>query len=193
MTSAERIILVGGGGHCRSVIDVIEQQGKYKIDGIVDLKENIGEKVLGYPVIACDNQLRELFYSCKNALTTVGHIKTNSLRLKLYESLKGIGYKLPVITSPLAYVSRHAQIGEGTVIMHHALVNANANIGKNCIINSKALIEHDAQVGDHCHISTASVINGGVVVENNTFVGSNSTSKQEANLMGFIKAGSLAK
>src|SRR5690606_32925171 len=110
-----------------------------------------------------------------------------------YESLKEIGYKLPVITSPLAYVSRHAQIGEGTLIMHHALVNANANIGKNCIINSKALIEHDAQVGDHCHISTASVINGGVVVENNTFVGSNSTSKQEANLMGFIKAGSLAK
>ncbi|WP_312905603.1 NeuD/PglB/VioB family sugar acetyltransferase [Stutzerimonas nitrititolerans] len=193
MTSAERIILVGGGGHCRSVIDVIEQQGKYKIDGIVDLKENIGEKVLGYPVIACDNQLRELFSSCKNALITVGHIKTNSLRLKLYESLKGIGYKLPVITSPLAYVSRHAQIGEGTVIMHHALVNANANIGKNCIINSKALIEHDAQVGDHCHVSTASVLNGGVVVENNTFVGSNSTSKQEANLMGFIKAGSLAK
>jgi len=193
MTSAERIILVGGGGHCRSVIDVIEQQGKYKIDGIVDLKENIGEKVLGYPVIACDKQLRELFSSCKNAVITVGHIKTNSLRLKLYESLKEIGYKLPVITSPLAYVSRHAQIGEGTVIMHHALVNANANIGKNCIINSKALIEHDAQVGDHCHISTASVINGGVVVENNTFVGSNSTSKQEANLMGFIKAGSLAK
>ncbi|MHB0841224.1 NeuD/PglB/VioB family sugar acetyltransferase [Stutzerimonas nitrititolerans] len=193
MTSAERIILVGGGGHCRSVIDVIEQQGKYKIDGIVDLKENIGEKILGYPVIACDNQLRELFSSCKNAVITVGHIKTNSLRLKLYESLKEIGYKLPVITSPLAYVSRHAQIGEGTLIMHHALVNANANIGKNCIINSKALIEHDAQVGDHCHISTASVINGGVVVENNTFVGSNSTSKQEANLMGFIKAGSLAK
>lgn len=193
MTSAERIILVGGGGHCRSVIDVIEQQGKYKIDGIVDLKENIGEKILGYPVIACDNQLSELFSSCKNAVITVGHIKTNSLRLKLYESLKEIGYKLPVITSPLAYVSRHAQIGEGTVIMHHALVNANANIGKNCIINSKALIEHDAQVGDHCHISTASVINGGVVVENNTFVGSNSTSKQEANLMGFIKAGSLAK
>lgn len=193
MTSAERIILVGGGGHCRSVIDVIEQQGKYKIDGIVDLKENIGEKILGYPVIACDNQLRELFSSCKNAVITVGHIKTNSLRLKLYGSLKEIGYKLPVITSPLAYVSRHAQIGEGTLIMHHALVNANANIGKNCIINSKALIEHDAQVGDHCHISTASVINGGVVVENNTFVGSNSTSKQEANLMGFIKAGSLAK
>ncbi|WP_312484570.1 NeuD/PglB/VioB family sugar acetyltransferase [Stutzerimonas nitrititolerans] len=193
MTSAERIILVGGGGHCRSVIDVIEQQGKYKIDGIVDLKENIGKKILGYPVIACDNQLRELFSSCKNAVITVGHIKTNSLRLKLYESLKEIGYKLPVITSPLAYVSRHAQIGEGTLIMHHALVNANANIGKNCIINSKALIEHDAQVGDHCHISTASVINGGVVVENNTFVGSNSTSKQEANLMGFIKAGSLAK
>ncbi|WP_417448328.1 NeuD/PglB/VioB family sugar acetyltransferase [Idiomarina abyssalis] len=193
MTHAESIILVGGGGHCRSVIDVIEQQGRYQIAGIVDLKENIGKQVLGYPIIASDSQLWELFYSCKNAVITVGHIRTNSLRLKLYESLKEIGYNFPVIISPLAYVSRHAQIDEGTVIMHHALINANAIVGKNCIINSKALIEHDALVGDHCHVSTASVLNGGVVVENNTFVGSNATSKQEANLTGFIRAGSLAK
>lgn len=189
----EGIILVGGGGHCRSVIDVIEQQGKYQIVGIVDLKELIGQQVLGYPVIGCDDQLPELLERCRTAVITVGHLRSNHLRLKLYELLKDIGYALPVITSPLAYVSQHAEIGEGTVVMHHALINANASIGKNCIINSKALIEHDVQVGDHCHISTASVLNGGVVVADHTFVGSNATSKQEAQLTGFIKAGSLAK
>jgi len=77
--------------------------------------------------------------------------------------------------------------------MHHALVNANAKIGKNCIINTKALIEHDCIVEDNCHISTASIINGGVVVKNDSFVGSNSTSKQSIEIDGFIKAGSLAK
>lgn len=189
----ESILLVGGGGHCRSVIDVIEQQGKYHIVGIVDLKEQIGKQVLGYPVIACDDQLPALFDSCKHAVVTVGHLRTNSLRITLFEQLKAIGYTLPVIVSPLAYVSRHAQIGEGTVVMHHALINVNASVGRNCIVNSKALIEHDVRIGNHCHVSTASVLNGGVVVEDNTFVGSNATSKQEAKLTGFIKAGSLAK
>lgn len=191
--AGESIILVGGGGHCRSVIDVIEQQGKYHIAGIVDLKEHIGKQVLGYPVIACDDQLPELFGACRHAVITVGHIRSNSLRITLFEQLKAIGYTLPVIVSPLAYVSQHAQIGEGTVVMHHALINVNASVGRNCIVNSKALIEHDVYIGDHCHVSTASVLNGGVVVEDNTFVGSNATSKQEAKLTGFIKAGSLAK
>ena len=69
----------------------------------------------------------------------------------------------------------------------------NTKIGKNCIINTKALIEHDCIVEDNCHISTASVINGGVIVKNDSFVGSNSTSKQSIEISGFIKAGSLAK
>ena len=189
----EKIVLIGGGGHCHSVIDVIEQENKYEIIGIVDLKENIGKKILDYEIIGCDDDLETIFLSCKNALITVGQIKTNDLRVKLFERLKKIGFYLPVIVSSLAYVSKHSFIEEGTVIMHHALVNANVKIGKNCIINSKALIEHDCIIGNNCHISTASVINGGVIVKDNTFFGSNATSKQVIEIAGFIKAGSLAK
>lgn len=173
-----KIILIGGGGHCHSVIDVIEQTNKYEIVGIVDTKENIGKKVLDYEVIACDDDLEELFKTCKNAVITIGHIKSNALRVKLFAKLKNIGFSLPVIISPLAYVSKHSKIEEGTVIFHHALINANAKIGKNCIINSKALIEHDCIVEDNCHISTASVLNGGVIVRENTFFGSNAMSKE---------------
>ena len=189
----EKIVLIGGGGHCHSVIDVIEQTNKYEIIGIVDIKENIGKKVLPPQIIACDDDLEELFKTCKNAIITIGHIKTNELRKKLFEKAKNIGFDFPNIISPLAYVSKHSFIDEGTVVMHHALVNANAKIGKNCIINTKALIEHDCIVEDNCHISTASVINGGVIVKNDSFVGSNSTSKQAIEIDGFIKAGSLAK
>lgn len=187
------IILIGAGGHCRSVIDVIEQEGRYQILGLVDIEVNIGSRILGYEVIASDAQLPELITHCNNALVTVGHIQSNILRVKLFQQLKQLGYRLPTIVSPLAYVSRHATLEEGTVVMHHALINANAKIGCNCIINSKALVEHDVKVGDHCHISTASVLNGGVVVKDNTFFGSNATSRQETMLEGFIKAGSLTK
>ncbi|MDN5067869.1 NeuD/PglB/VioB family sugar acetyltransferase [Aliarcobacter butzleri] len=189
----EKIVLIGGGGHCHSVIDVIEQENKYEIIGIVDTKENIGKKVLDYNIIACDDDLETIFLSCKNALITVGQIESNKIRVKIYNKLKEIGFNLPVIISPLAYVSNHSSIEEGTIIMHHALVNANTKIGKNCIINTKALIEHDCIIGDNCHISTASVLNGGVRVKENSFFGSNATSKQSIEIDGFIKAGSLAK
>ena len=189
----EKIILIGGGGHCISVIDVIEQQNKYEILGIIDTKENIGKKVLDYEVIGCDDDLKEFFESCQNALVTVGQIKSNDLRVKLYETLKLIGFNLPVIISPFSYVSKHAHIDAGTIVMHHALVNANARIGQNCIINSKALIEHDAVVNDNCHISTGSIINGGVVVMANTFVGSNAVTKEYITIEGFIKAGDVIK
>jgi sugar O-acyltransferase (sialic acid O-acetyltransferase NeuD family) len=189
----EKIILIGGGGHCHSVIDVIEQENKYKIIGIVDKKGLIGKEILGYEIIACDDDLEIIFETCKNAIITVGQIESNKIRVKIYNKLKQIGFNLPVAISPKAYVSKHSTIEEGTVIMHHALINANVKIGKNCIINTKALIEHDCIVEDNCHISTASVINGGVIVKENSFFGSNATSKQSIEIDGFIKAGSLAK
>ena len=189
----EEILLIGGGGHCKSVIDVIEQENRYKIAGIIDKKELIGKDVLGYKIIACDDDLDKLFKTYKNVIVTVGQIQSPKLRVKLFTKLKTIGYNIPVIISPLAYVSKHTAIDEGTIIMHHALVNASVNIGKNCIINTKALIEHDCTIEDNCHISTAAVVNGGVVVKDGTFFGSNATSKEYINCEGFIKAGSLVK
>ena len=189
--SKERIVLVGGGGHCRSVIDVIELEEKYEIIGIIDKKELIGQRVLGYEVIACDDDLSTVFIECQNAVITVGQVKSNSIRVKLFEKLKSIGFTLPVIKSPLAYISKHTKIDEGTVIMHHSIINSNVLVGKNCIINTKALLEHDVTVEDSCHISTASVINGGVVVKEGTFFGSNAVSRESIEISGFIKAGSL--
>ena len=187
----KKILLIGGGGHCHSVIDVIEQENKCTIAGIIDKKELVGQDVLGYKIIGCDDDLPELFKKYKYAIVTIGQIKSNIRKVKLFTMIKKIGFKSPVIISPLAYVSKHAFIDEGTVIMHQALVNSNVKIGKNCIINSKALIEHDSTIEDNCHISTAAIINGGVTVKEGTFFGSNATSKEYIEVSGFIKAGSL--
>ena len=174
----KKIILIGGGGHCKSCIDVIEQQGKYQIDGIVDLPEKRNQSVLGYPVLGSDDDLLELIKSYPYVLITIGQIKSPNRRIELFNILKGIGAKFPVIQSQLAYVSPHASIGEGTIIMHHALINAGARVGRNCIINTKALVEHDAVIEDHCHISTGSVVNGGVKIGSGSFFGSNAVCKE---------------
>lgn len=174
----EKIILVGGGGHCKSCIDVIEQEGAYQIAGVVDVPEKLNESILGYKIIAADDDLPSLVKEYKNFLITLGQIKSPEKRIRIYQALKESGAKLPIIVSPLAYVSRHAEIAEGTIVMHYALINAGAQIGSNCIINTKALIEHDAVIGDHCHIATGAVINGGVRVGSGTFFGSNAVTRE---------------
>jgi sugar O-acyltransferase (sialic acid O-acetyltransferase NeuD family) len=192
----EKIVLIGGGGHCRSVIDVIEQENRFEIIGVIDDDlEKQGKKILNYKIIGTTENLEDIFKICKNAMVTIGQIKSSKIRVEKYNLLKKIGFNLPVIISPFAYVSKHSKIEEGTIIMHNVLVNANAKIGKNCIINTKSLIEHDAIIGDNCHISTGAIINGGVKVGNNTFIGSNATIKQyiEISENSFIKAGSIVK
>jgi sugar O-acyltransferase (sialic acid O-acetyltransferase NeuD family) len=187
-----QIILVGGGGHCVSCIDIIEQDGKFEIAGIVDAN-NSRNQVLGYPVLGCDNDLPILRKSYQHALVTIGQIKSPVTRIKLYEQLTLLGFNLPIIISPRAYVSKHSVIGDGSIIMHDALINAQAEIGNNCIINTKALIEHDSTIGSHCHISTGAIINGGVTVGHGVFVGSNAVVRQsvQINEYFFVRSCSL--
>lgn len=189
----EKIILIGGGGHCKSVIDVIEQEKKFEIAGIIEKHNNESATLLGYPVIGTDDKLEKLREQYQYAFISIGHVKSNNVRVKLFYKLQSLGYKLPTIISPLAYVSKHAKVASGSVVMHHALINANAKIGKNCIINSKALVEHDAVVEDNSHISTGAIVNGGALVKKNSFYGSNATCKEAACIEGFIKAGSVVK
>lgn len=172
----KNLILVGGGGHCKSVIDVAESAG-YTILGVLDRPEEFGKKVLDYEVIGCDDDIPK-YAGNAEFVVTVGQIKSASLRVKLHRLIIEAGGKLATIVSPTAHVSRYASIGEGTVVMHGAVVNADAVIGKGCIINTMAIVEHDAEIGDYCHISTGTIINGGAKIENETFVGSQSVVNQ---------------
>jgi sugar O-acyltransferase (sialic acid O-acetyltransferase NeuD family) len=189
----EKIILIGGGGHCRACIDVIEQEGRFTVAGIVDLPEKRQHRVLGYPVIGSDDDLSKLILSFPNVLITLGQIRLPTRRTALFDHLKEMGAFFPVIQSPLAYVSAHAQIAEGTIVMHHAVINAGARVGRNCIINTKALVEHDAVIEDHCHISTGAVVNGGVKIGSGSFFGSAAVSKENVSIPAnsFIRAGSV--
>ena len=166
------ILLIGGGGHCRACVDVLEQEGRFQIAGIVERNGGPREAVLGYPVLGADEDLAQLKEKYEFVLVTVGQIKSAIPRKLLYEKLITLGFQLPVILSPRSYVSPHARVGSGTIVMHDVLVNAGAHVGENCILNSKSLIEHDAVIGDHCHISTGSILNGEAQIGHESFVGS---------------------
>lgn len=188
------IILIGGGGHCLSVIDVVEQEDKYNIKGILD--DTKKGDVLGYPILGNRDLVRELSTEGMFFLITIGQIKSSSTRREdialLLDSCKA---NLATVISPLAYVSKHATIGEGSVIMHNAIINAKAKVGKHCIINTKANIEHNVQIGDFCHISTCATVNGDTIVGKRTFIGSNATISNNITIVekSIISAGNFIK
>lgn len=167
------LILIGGGGHCKSVIEVAESTG-YEIKGILDMPDEVGKEVLpGHKVIGIDDEIPQYVEEC-DFIITVGFIKNPALRIKLYNKVKAAGGRLATIIASTAHVSKYAELGEGTVIMHHAFVNAGAKIGDNCIINTFVNIEHDAEVGNQCHISTGTMVNGECKIGENCFIGSQS-------------------
>ena len=178
MNLNEDLILIGGGGHCRSCVDVIEMDGRFAIRGIVDEKDCLDHTLTTYPLLGREEDLFELAKSCQNFLVTIGQIKSPEPRIRLFEHLKELGMTLPIVVSPLAHVSHRAVLVEGTIIMHHAIINTWAFVGRNCIINTKALVEHDAVIEEHCHISTAAVVNGGVKIQRNSFIGSNAVLRE---------------
>ncbi|MCM1266540.1 MAG: acetyltransferase [Bacteroidales bacterium] len=172
----EDIILLGAGGHAKSVIDCIKRQGEYKIIGFLDKEERGKVCYKGYEIIGGDDNLPALYaQGVRNAFVTVGFLGGSTVRNRLYDRLKQIGFRLPNIIDPSAVVAEDAGLGEGNFIGKLAMLNADAKIGSMCIINSGALIEHECRVGDFSHISVGSVLCGGVTVGSNTFVGAGST------------------
>lgn len=164
------LVLVGGGGHCKSVIDAAESCGM-TVRGILDMPDMVGTLVCGKPVIGTDDDMAKYVDDC-DFIVTVGYVSKPDLRISLYERILALGGRLATIVASTARVSPYASIGHGTVVLHNACVNAGASIGENSIINTLANVDHDARVGSHCHISTCSCLNGNVEVGDASFVGS---------------------
>lgn len=189
------IILIGAGGHAKSCIDVIEQEGKYNIAGLIDSSAELNSKLMGYPIIGKDEDLQELRNNFNTAFISIGQIKTSKVRKNIYDILSELEFILPSIISPNAYVSQKSTINDGTIVMNGAIVNSNVAIGSNCIINSRVLLEHDVTIDNHCHISTGAILNGGVTVKEGSFIGSGSVVRESIaiNSKSILSMGSIIK
>ncbi len=166
------LILIGGGGHCKSVIEACRSCGR-KVVGIIDIQEKVGQEVLGIPIVATEDELSR-YVNEVEFIVTVGFIKDYTVRNRIINHVKSVGGVFGRVIASTAHVSPYAEIGSGTVVLHGACVNAASNVGDNVIVNTLSNIDHDVEVGDNCHISTCASINGMSKIGTNTFVGSQS-------------------
>lgn len=166
------MVLIGGGGHAKVVIDAVKNSDRYEICGIVDPKLPQGTSVLGIKVLGGDGILRGIFKKgIENAFIGIGSISDCSLRKKIYGDLKRIGFRLPFIAHQKAVIAEDAEIGEGTFVAAGAIINPGTTIGRNAIINTSSSVDHDCTIGDFVHIAPGVILSGGVRVGEETHIG----------------------
>jgi len=172
----KKIILIGGGGHCKVVISQLKKLPDFKIAGLIDNNKPLESLVMGVKVIGNDGDLEEIYKKGINyALITVGSVKDNIKRYELFNMAKEIGFRFPIVISAEAFIEKSVKIGEGTIIMPGCLINVDVSIGKNCIINTGAIIEHDCKIGNHCHIAPGAHLSGCIEIGNLSLIGVGST------------------
>ena len=179
----KELILLGAGGHAKACIDVINSKSNFKIaclvgnNGINDSRIFDDKKILSQT--AFNKKIKKIK---KNIFIfiAIGQLKSSENRKKLFNFYKKKNFIFPIIISSNAYVSKSAEIGEGTILMHKTTINTNSKIGKNCIINTGSIIEHDVVIEDHVHIAPGAIVLGGSIIRQNSFVGAGTVIKQNS-------------
>lgn len=188
----EKIVLVGAGGHCKVIIDIIKSTGEYEIVGITD-KEASVDTILGIPIIGNDDILQDLYCEgVNNAFICIGALNNISVRDSIFDKLKDIGFKIPKLIHSKAIVSPYATINDGTCVMAGTIINPGVNIDENCIINTGSVIEHDCYIGKNTHISPGSLLAGGCKVGYNCHIGIGATVIQERKIGNNVVIGAGA-
>lgn len=186
-----KLLLIGGGGHCHSVLDSIISSGKYDEIGIID---NVECSYMGIKTIGTDDDLPRLFNEgWTDAFITVGSVGNTNVRHRLYENVKSIGYNVPSVIDPTAVIAGDAIIGEGVFAGKRSVINAGAVLGECSIINSGAIVEHDCKIGSFTHVSPGAVLCGQVTVGNDSHIGAGAVVRQLINIgdNSLIGAGSV--
>ncbi len=159
---SESVIVIGGGGHAKVVIDCIRKAGDCAV-GILDDALEMGTMVSDVPVLGKIDAFKS--YREHKFIIAIGN---NAFRRELSKKMDVRWY---TAIHPSAILSAYASIDEGTVVSPRAVVNAGASIGRHCIINTGAIIEHDCVIGSFSHVSPAAALAGGVTVGEETQIG----------------------
>jgi sugar O-acyltransferase (sialic acid O-acetyltransferase NeuD family) len=175
----KRLVILGDGGHAKSVSEVALATGEYEISAVlgVDNKNAPYWKSKGIGWIH-ESSAQEALSLSTHAIVGLGQISDSAPRESAFLHLQNLGFQLATIISPFAYVSNSARVGQGSIVMHGAVVSIDSIVGDNTIVNSMALLEHESSVGSHSHVSTGAILNGRSTVGDRSFLGSGSVLKQ---------------
>ncbi len=178
-----KLLLLGGGGHCKSIIDSLSGCNTYAGIGIVEKSGIEHAPILGVPVVGTDEDLEKLKREgYTDAFVSLGSIGNTSNRRELFGMISSLGFDIPNIIDKSAVVSCNSTLGRGLFIGKHAVVNAGSVLGDGSIINSSATVEHDCVIGAFAHVSPGVVLCGNVTIGEDAHIGAGSIIRQQVNV-----------
>ncbi|WP_299409505.1 acetyltransferase [Acaryochloris sp. IP29b_bin.148] len=180
----DNIVIIGSSGHAKVIIDIVQQEGRYNIAGLLDDGRNVGEQTLGYSVLGPVEDLPELVtaHAIKGVIVAIGD---NFVRSQVAGRIQDVCPDLPFVSAihPSASIATEVSIGEGTVVMAGVSINPCSSIGRSCILNTHSSLDHDsvledfaslaphATTGGNCHIGQYSAISIGAVLVHGIHIG----------------------
>jgi sugar O-acyltransferase (sialic acid O-acetyltransferase NeuD family) len=172
-----RTVGLGAGGHAKVVIEILQLNGDYELEGLLDPDTQLWHTdVLGVSVLGDDNLLEQLYEKgVRHAFIGLGSVGDSDPRKILYGKAQKLGFEAVSAIHPKAIVSPSASIGQGPTIMAGAVINAMATLGSNVIVNTGSIVEHDCVVGDHAHIATGARLASTVTIGAGAHIGAGST------------------
>lgn len=166
------LVIYGGGGHAKALIELIQVEGKYKIAGILDDHLPVGSKVLEIPVLGGNNLLAGLkARGIGQVVNAVGGIGDISPRLRIYNAIQAAGLQVPAVIHPRAYIEKSAVLQPGQQVFFNVYIGSDVKVGFGCIINTGAIVSHDCILGDFVNISPGAILAGAVTVSERTLIG----------------------
>lgn len=173
---ATKVIIYGGGGLSKMIIESVRVLGVYQIVGVVDDKMKKGEDVIGSPVLGGAEVLPDLHsQGVRLAVNSVGGIGDYQVRLNVFQTLAQAGFTCPVIVHPTAHVDPSAKLEAGVLVLAQSYVSGNARVGMGALINNSVVISHDCVAGICTNFSPGAMIAGDATIGDYSQIGMNVT------------------
>jgi UDP-perosamine 4-acetyltransferase len=168
-----RLVMLGAGGHARSLLDAIRAAGEHEVVALTDPRAELaGTRIDGVEVVGDDARLEDLRErGIEAACMGVGGVGDNGVRMRAFELARTLGFALPAVVHPAATVSATTSLGDGSAVLAGAVVGPGARVGVNVIVNTGAIVEHDCAIADHVHVASGAVLGGAVTVGEAAHIG----------------------
>jgi UDP-perosamine 4-acetyltransferase len=165
------IVILGGGGHARVVIDALRCAG-HVIAGVIDPRPEVA-KSLPSGITWLGKDLSQARAAEVQLAIGVGSVDVGAKnpRPLVFNDAKAGGFEILSFRHPGAIVAGDVELGEGSQIMAGAILQPGVRLGVNCIVNSGASLDHDCWIGDHVHIAPGVVLSGTVAVGDGCHLG----------------------
>jgi len=166
------ILLFGGGGHGKTLVDLVREMDSYQIGGIVDANIPAGTRVMDLPVFGGDELLDELYEDgFRQAANGIGGIGNVDARLQAFEKLAKAGFSFPTLIHPTAWIEPSATLAQGAQVLPLSYVGTESTIGFGSLLNAHVVVSHDCQIGECVNLSPGALLAGGVKIQDHAQIG----------------------